>query len=75
MMGRSNERPIFCKGYMMIKLYLASLFVTLSTIFCLAYGFIYNDSTIYMMGDIIGIPFSVVLNWAYWREYYEHERD
>lgn len=75
MMGRSSNAPFFVKDVKMIKLYLASLSVTLGTIFCLAYGYIYNDSTIYMMGDIIGIPFSVVLNWAYWREYYEHERD
>ena len=56
----------------MIKLYLASLFVTLSTIFCLAYGFIFNDSTIFIMGDILGIPFSVAMYVGYRREYYEH---
>lgn len=59
----------------MTKLYFATLFVTLGTIFCLVYGFICNDSTIFIIGDILGIPFSVAMYVGYWREYYEHERN
>lgn len=55
----------------LIQLYIIVLFVMLATIACILYGFVMNDTRVFLMGDMLGIPFSFVGYFVYRKEYHE----
>lgn len=55
----------------LIQLYIIVLFVMLATTACILYGFVMNDTRVFLMGDMLGIPFSFVGYFVYRKEYHE----
>ena len=53
----------------LIHLWLITIIVFIVTLALLLYGYIFNDSTIFFAGDLIGIPFSIFCYLTYKEEY------
>ena len=56
----------------LLKLYFATLFVWACTIILLTYGFVFHDSNIFCIGDMIGIFVSAMMYGLYVRAYDEY---
>lgn len=53
----------------LVRLWLTTIIFFIVTFALLLYGYIVNDSTIFFVGDLIGIPFSILCFLAYKEEY------
>ena len=53
----------------LIKLWCGTIISFVLTFVLLGYGYIVNNSTIFFVGDLIGVPFSIICFLAYKEEY------
>ena len=56
----------------LIELYVITFVLALVAIACIAYGYIYSDSTVFFTGCLIFFPLFCISYWSYEREYYGH---
>lgn len=56
----------------LIKLWVLTIVTFVVTLTLLVYGYIVKNSTIFFVGDLIGIPFFIICYLAYKEEYNEY---